>query len=226
MDMADGYDESAASGRPTRCQLFASPDESKIFKERALQESLARTFAEQPLLAIDVGNDAISVIESASKAVITSAGRAQVTATPAIYAPVSESAEGARPRQYKQPMLIVNVPGVLNLRIAIRPMRFSIWNGHHFRYAWRVKAGPLDCRLPAQSPTHVAMETEWFSLLETFGLAALVVDKYTSGKLDRSERFSKVYTIAFSALVSIASIAFFVWFAWAIITGNIHHHHH
>ena len=224
MDMADGYDESAASGRPTRCQLFASPDESKIFKGRALQESLARTFAEQPQLAIDVGSDAISVIEPVSKAVITSAGRAQVTATPAIYAPVSDSAEGARPRQYKQPMLIVNVPGGLNLRIAIRPMRYSIWNGHQFRYAWRIKAGPLDVRLPAQSPTHVAMETEWFSLLETFGLAALVVDKYTSGKLDRSERFSKVYNIAFAALVAIATIAFFGWFAWAIITGNIHHH--
>ncbi|MDR3663046.1 MAG: hypothetical protein P4L86_22110, partial [Mycobacterium sp.] len=158
-------------------------------------------------------------------AVITSAGRAQVTATPAIYAPVSESAEGARPRQYKQPVLIVNVPGVLDLRIAIRPMRYSIWNGHHFRYAWRIKAGPLDLRLPAQSPTHVATEAEWFSLLEAFGLAALVVNRYTSGKLDRSERFSKVYSIAFSALVLIATIAFFGWFAWAIITGNIHHHH-
>lgn len=224
MDMTDGYDESAASGRPTRCQLFASPDESKIFKERALQESLARTFAEQPQLAINVGNDAISVIEPASKAVIASAGRAQVTATPAIYAPVSESAEGGGSRQYKQPMLIVDVPGVLNLRIAIRPMRYSIWNGHQFRYAWRVKAGPLDVRKPAQSPTHVATETEWFSLVEAFGLAALVVDKYNSGKLDRSERFSKVYSLAFAALVSIATIAFFGWFAWAIITGNIHHH--
>jgi hypothetical protein len=223
MDMADGFGESAALGRPTRCQLFASPDESKIFKERALQESLARTFAEQPQLAIDVGNHAISIIEPASKAVITSAGRAQVTATPAIYAPVSESSEGAV-RQYKQPMLIVNVPGGLNPRIAIRPMRYSIWNGHQFRYAWRMKAGPLDVRKPAQSPTHVATETEWFSFVEAFGLAALVVDKYTSGKLDRSERFSKVYSIAFAALVSIATIAFFGWFAWAIITGNIHHH--
>ena len=222
MDLADGHGESAAS-RPTRCQLFSSPDESKIFKERALQESLARTFAEQPQLAIDVGNDAISVIEPASKTVITSAGRAQVTATPAIYAPVSESSEGDV-RQYKQPMLIVNPPGGLNLRIAIRPMRYSIWNGHHFRYAWRMKAGPLDVKSPAQSPTHVATDTEWFSLVEVFGLGALVVDKYTSGKLDRSERFSKVYSIAFAALVSIATIAFFGWFAWAIITGNIHHH--
>ena len=224
MDMTDGYDESAASRRATRCQLFASPDESKIFKERALQESLARTFGEQPQLAIDVGKDAISVIEPASTAVVTSAGRAQVTATPAVYAPVSESAEAGGSRQYKQPMLIVNVPGPLNLRIAIRPMRYSIWNGHQFRYAWRMKAGPLDVRKPAQSPTHVATETEWFSLAGAFGLAALVVDKYTSGKLDRSERFSKVYNIAFAALVGIATIAFFGWFAWAIITGNIHHH--
>jgi hypothetical protein len=223
MDMTDGYDESAASDRPTRCQLFASPDESKIFKERVLQESLTRTFGEQPQLAIDVGTDAISVIEPASKAVIASAGRAQVTATPAIYAPVSESTEGGS-RQYKQPMLIVNVPGGVNLRIAIRPMRYSIWNGHQFRYAWRMKAGPLDVRKPAQSPTHVARETEWFSLLETFGLARLVVDKYTSGKLDRGERFSKVYNIAFATVVAIATIAFFGWFAWAIITGNIHHH--
>ena len=80
--------------------------------------------------------------------------------------------------------------------------------------------------MPAQSPTHVATETEWFNLLETFGLAALVVDKYTSGKLDRSERLSKVYNIAFTAVVAIATIAFFGWFAWAIATGNIHHHHH
>lgn len=226
MDMADGVGESAASGRPTRCQLFASPDESKFFKERDLQESLARTFAEQPQLAIDVGDDAISVIEPASKAVITSAGRAQVTATPAIYAPVSQAAEGAGSRQYKQPMLIVDVPGVLNLRIAIRPMRYSIWNGHNFRYAWRMKAGPRDVRKPAQSPTHVAADTEWFNLLGAFGLAALVVDKYTSGKLERGERFSKVYGIAFSALVIIATVAFFGWFAWAIVTGNIHHHHY
>src|ERR1700741_29696 len=168
METPDGSGKPAASAKPTRCQLFPSPDESKIFKDRALQESLAGTFAEQPQLAIDVGSDAISVVEPASKAVIASAGRAQVTATPAIYAPVSESAEGSGSRQYKQPMLIVKVPAGVNLRIAIRPMRYSIWNGHQFRYAWRMKAGALDVKKPAQSPTHVATETEWFSLLETF----------------------------------------------------------
>ena len=225
MDVASGSHESAAAGNSTRCLLFPAPDESKIFKDRLLQDSLAKTFAEQPQLAIDVGGDAISVIEPASKAVVTSAPRAQVTATPAIYAPVSESAEGAASRQYKQPMLIVNDPGGLDLRIAIRPMRYSIWNGHNFRYAWRMKAGPRDCKLAAQSPTHVAGDTEWFSLLETFGLARLVVDKYTSGKLDRSERFSKVYNIAFATVVGIATIGFFGWLAWAIATGNIHHHH-
>jgi len=99
-------------------------------------------------------------------------------------------------------------------------MRFSIWNGHQFRYAWRVKAGPLDCR----SPAHIAAEAEGFGLLGNLGLADLGVDQYTSGKLDRCERFSKVYSIAFAALMFIASIAFFVWFAWAIITGNIHRH--
>ncbi len=71
--------------------------------------------------------DAISPIDPTTEAVLASACVAQVTTTPAIYAPVSESAEGTGPRQYK-PMLIVSVPSLRNPRIAIRPMRYSIWS--------------------------------------------------------------------------------------------------
>jgi hypothetical protein len=208
MDPADVNDESAASGKPTRCLLFANRDESRITNQRALEEHVASAFAEQPVLAIDVGNDAISVIDPASNAVITSAGLAQVTATPGIYAPIAVWSEGTS-REYKQPVLLLEVPGVQDLRIGILPMRFSVWNGEHFRYAWRGKAwARLDSKLRT---THVVTETEWFSLLEKFGLAALVVDEYASGKLDRRERFAKVYLSVFFALLFVASMVFLAW---------------
>jgi len=61
------------------------------------------------------------------------------------------------------------------------------------------------------SPTHVVTDTEWFSLLEELGLAALVVDEYTSGKLDRRERFVKVYVSVFLALLFVATTALLAW---------------
>lgn len=206
MDPADVYDESR---KPTRCLLFANPDESRITNQRALEQHVARAFAEQPVLAIDVGNDAISVVDPASDAVITSAGLAQVNATPETYSAIDPSAE--EPRLYTQPLLHLEVPGVQNLRIAILPMRFSMWNGHHFRYAWRGKARARDSSLHPMSPTHVVTDTEWFSLLEELGLAALVVDEYTSGKLDRRERFVKVYVSVFLALLFVATTALLAW---------------
>jgi hypothetical protein len=211
-------------GETTRCLLFASPDEFVHPKVLPLQEHLAKAFAQQPLLAADVGKDAISVIHPASNAVITSAGLAQVTATPGNYAPVNESAEGSS-RKYTQPLLILDFPGMQNLRIAILPMHFSNWTGQQFRYAWRGKARPRDLKSPALSPTHVVTDTQWLSLVEKFGLAALVVDEYTSGILDRKERFAKVWVSAFLALLFVASTVLLVWLVWAISTGEIHHHH-
>lgn len=51
-------------------------------------------------------------------------------------------------------------------------------------------------------------ETEWLSLVEKFGVAALVFDEYTSGRLDRRDRFWKVFGLPFAALFFVASTVF------------------
>ena len=95
-------------------------------------------------------------------------------------------------------------------------MRVSTWSGAQFRYAWRWKAKARKWPMP----THLVTDTEWLALLEKFGLGALVVDEYASGKLDRQERSAKVFWIAFMALLMVATTVFFVWYVWAISTGG------
>jgi hypothetical protein len=111
-------------------------------------------------------------------------------------------------------------------------MRVTTWTGHQFRYAWRRKAQPLDLDAAyrhervQRRPIYVVTDAEWHSLVETFGLGNLAVDEYASGALDSEAKFMKVVGIAFAALIISATTVFFVWFIWAIATGNIHHHHH
>ncbi len=220
-------DESAAT---TRYLLFAKPDEFS-YKQCALEDDAVKTFAQQPPLAIDVGGDTVSIVDPVGNAVINSAAIREVTATPGIYAPVDRSSE-SNTKRYTQPLLLLEGPGALDVRIGILPMRVSTWTGHQFRYAWRRKARPLDLdhayradRLERR-PIYVVSDAEWRSLVETFGLGTLAVDEYSSGALDSEAKFMKVSGIAFAALIIVATTVFFAWFIWAIATGNIHNHHH
>lgn len=220
-------DESAAT---TRYPLFAKPDEFSD-QQRALEDEAAKTFAEQPLLAIDVGEDTVSIVDPSTSALIDSAAIGEVTATPGIYAPLDRSSESTS-RRYTQPLLLLEAPGGLDVRIGILPMRVTTWTGHQFRYAWRRKARPLDLdhayRLDRveRRPIYVVADAEWRSLVETFGLADLAVDEYASGALRSEAQFMKVFWITIGALIVVATTVFFVWFIWAIATGNIHHHQH
>ncbi len=220
-------DEPAAT---TRYLLFAGPDEFS-HKQRTLEEDAAELFAQQPPLAIDVGEHTVSIVDPAGDAVIDSAAIREVTATPGVYAPVDRSSE-SNTKRYTQPLLLLEGPGALDVRIGILPMRVTTWTGHQFRYAWRRKARPLDLeqayRLDRveRRPIYVVSDAEWRSLVETFGLADLAVDEYASGALDSEAQFMKVLGIAFAALIFVATTVFFAWFIWAIATGNIHHHQH
>ncbi|OBF44066.1 hypothetical protein A5787_14130 [Mycobacterium sp. 852002-50816_SCH5313054-b] len=220
-------DESAAT---TRYLLFAKPEKFS-YQQRALEDDTVKLFAQQPLLAIDVGEETVSVVDPASDALISSAAIREVTATPGTYAPMDQSSESTR-RLYTQPLLLLEGPGSLDVRIGILPMRVTTWTGHQFRYAWRRKARPLDLDHAyrhdrvERRPMHVVTDAEWRSLVGTFGLATLVVDEYASGALDSEAKFMKVVGIAFAALIIAATTVFFGWFIWAIATGNIHHHQH
>jgi hypothetical protein len=75
---------------------------------------LPRTVDPQPSLAIDMGKDAVSVIDPNTNALIASASLAQVTATPAEFKCYAESPnEGWETRA----VLVVRVPGAQPLSI-------------------------------------------------------------------------------------------------------------
>jgi hypothetical protein len=219
-----------ASAETTRYLLFARPDEFS-YKQRALEDDAVKTFAQQPPLAIDVGGGTISIVDPGGNAVISSAPIHEVTATPGTYAPMDQSSESTS-RRYTQPLLLLDAARGLDVIVGILPMRVTTWTGHQFRYAWRRKAQPLDLDAAyrhervQRRPIYVVTDAEWHSLVETFGLGNLAVDEYASGALDSEAKFMKVVGIVFAALIISATTVFFVWFIWAIATGNIHHHHH
>ena len=162
-----------------------------------------------PTLTLDLGVEgAIGVVDSATNRIIASAGLAQIDAAPAKYARmVPDDPEGPPKKEYTQPLLLLQVPGIEKLRIGTAPMRDSVWSGKQFRYAWRGSVR----RSSIQGPTHVVTEAEWLNLVGRLGLGAFVVDEYASGRLDRRERFAKVYGLALLALFLAAVVALVVW---------------
>ena len=178
-------DQSAASGDPIRCQLNPAPSFWK----------------KQPPLALDVGKDAIRVVDPNQNALIASASLAQVTATPAKYT----HSGGESGPTYTQSILVVDVPGLQSLRIGTGLTGYSKWGGGgQYRYAWRGKVRK------AKRPGYVVTEAQWLALVEKFGLSTLLVDERASGGIDRRERFNRVVAITSSALF------FLLLLVWAI----------
>jgi len=93
--------------------------------------------------AIDLGEDAIWVIDLNTNALIASAWLAQVTAKPAN-------------RDSATPVLVVGVPG-LSTPMIIRPHQIQ-------RFKWRDKVAK------AREGAWLAMDEDWLALVEKFGL--------------------------------------------------------
>jgi hypothetical protein len=219
MDPADVNNESAESGEPIRYELVpVTPRMVETLgwppKVKAKVDLGDPGLPTAPPLVLDVGiRDAIRVIDANTKALIASARLAQMTATPGIYERINDGAE-ITTVDYRQPLLVLEIPG-MQLRIGIPPIRVATLSGAQFRYRYTSRGRERAGKWPM--PTHLVTDTEWFSLLEKFGLAALVVDEYASGKLDRRDRFAKLYLSVFLGLLFVASTAFFVWYLWGII---------
>ncbi|MBW0016621.1 MAG: hypothetical protein JO236_03615, partial [Mycobacterium sp.] len=97
-----------APGEPLRCLLYPPPKPMGPFAPLASQR---RHRPPQPRLVVEGGADAIRVIDPNTNAVIASASRAQVTATPANYRHVDPE------QSYNVPVLVVRVPGLQPLTI-------------------------------------------------------------------------------------------------------------
>ena len=130
----------AAPGEATRCWLV-STSAIKGFGYSTLADKLAHGLM-KPSLAIDVGKDAIWVMDPYTNALVASAWLAQVTATPA--------------NHYNHgPVLVVGGPGLPPMTIRTSQIQ---------RY-WCGKVAK------AEGAVYVAPAREWLTLVEKFGLA-------------------------------------------------------
>jgi hypothetical protein len=135
-----------APGEPLRCLLYPPPEPMGPFEFRRKQQT------PQPRLAIEVGTDAIRVIDPNTNALIASASRAQVTATPANYRQVDNESS------YNVPVLVVRVPGLQPLTIECR----RAWRGNVLK--------------EKKKPEFRVSDADSRALVEEFGLAANLKD--------------------------------------------------
>jgi hypothetical protein len=154
--------EPTPRGEATRCLLLNNPSGRMMLRgERS-----------RPVLALEVGKDAIWVIDPNTSALMASAQLAQVTATPAKYDGPSET-ERSTPTTA---VLVVVVPGLQPLTIGS-----TTFAGHSSlglpprRFSWRGKVRK------AKRPAYLVMDADWLTLVEAFGLAPYLEDHANQG---------------------------------------------
>jgi hypothetical protein len=167
-----------APGEPTRCLVYPNPllmQETGPFAFRKRQE-LYRSLS-QPSLAIDVGDDAIRVIDPKINAVIASVSPAQVTARPLMYRPSSSHlfptaghviSDFMGNYLSRMPYMVVSVPGMQPLTIGCR----DTVSGVDHRFSWRA-----DVPVQNERPDYAVLGADWLTLVEKFGLAAYLEEK-------------------------------------------------
>lgn len=158
-------------GEPTRCLLMPNPASPPRHS-----------------LAIDVGEEAISVIDVKGNAGVASAPLAGVTAT---------AAQSSRSTRYlatrAMPVLVLCVPNAQPLTIgcpdSAGPPQ-ATWSGKTkltYRFSWRGEAPNED------EPAYVVSDADWLTLVEKLGLAANLEDRARAGapvpEADAAPRF-------------------------------------
>jgi hypothetical protein len=167
-----------APAGPTRCLLFPSSllvQQMGPFAFRKRQQLLRSV--NQPRLAIDVGADAIWVVDPNSNALIATARVAQVTATPETYQyrygfSGFGSLDQIVGRMFEQAMtsslsttvvLVLCIPGMQPISIGCR----DTVGGLDRWFSW-----PRDVRQRVNEPPDFAVSgADWLTLVEKFGLA-------------------------------------------------------
>ncbi|PXW99138.1 DivIVA domain-containing protein, partial [Mycolicibacterium moriokaense] len=191
-------EKSAASAEPIHCQLYATL--GKPWRAASLPT---------PSLAIDVGKDAIRVIDPNTNALIASASLAQVTATPENYTYVEVGGPDGGGHSCMMPVLVVSIPGVQPLTIQPREVIDSVLTSYRSRFSWRGKVpgisegwGGVEEWAKARRPAYTVTNAEWLTLVEKFGLGTLIVDE-SGGRV----RIELVIVLAFVVL----SLVLILW---------------
>ena len=120
-------------------------------------------------LAVDMSQDAVSVIDPKNGARIAAAQPAQVTATPAAFTASSKRDKIGM----SMPVLIVRVPGLQPLTIGCYERIGHAWNTSpsNLRFWWRGKVPWV------KAPSYVVSAMDWLALVERFGLLPYLQDK-------------------------------------------------
>lgn len=167
-----GLQAPPAPGAFTRCLLFPNTELAQQMSVWAIfgKQRLMRS-ASQPLVALDVGENAVRVIDASNDAVIATAPLAQVTATPETY----KCRRWANGPAYKQPkpspVLVVCVPGVEPMPIGCREFRAAL--DFSSRFTWR---GAVPERVNRPADYSVAAG-DWLLLVDKLGLTPQLVDR-------------------------------------------------
>jgi hypothetical protein len=173
-----------APGEPTRCLLFTNPllvqEMRPGFLDRERRQFM-RSLG-QPRLAIDVGADAIRVVDPNTNALIASVTPARVTATPVIYRPESRGhwfpnlghviSDVATDYWSTSPGMHVSVPGMAPLTIGCRDSA----SGLDFRFSWLGNVRTEEARADYE-----VSGADWMTLVEKFGLAPYMQKKGEQG---------------------------------------------
>jgi len=155
--------QSVAPGEPVRCVLI------EIFNRRRLWRNALRLdfSGGRPALAIDVGTDAIRMIDLNTNALIASARLAQVTATPKEHTAL----EDMFPSVCTMPVLDVGVPGLPPLTIGPLPLEVPPDWARRGRYGPYASSWRNTVMHTTKYPNYVVTNADWLTLVETFGLA-------------------------------------------------------
>jgi hypothetical protein len=169
-----------APGEPTRCLLYPNASRSFSYSGFGMFNNLG-TYRQlqanppQPGLAMDVGKDAIWVIDLNRNALIASAGLAQVTATAA-----ENRTYVYRAGTWTTPVLVVRVAGLQPLTIGCPDSPDPAWPRVSYsavgvkrnvsRFSWRGQV------YQESQPDYLVSGADWLTLVEKLGLASYLED--------------------------------------------------
>jgi hypothetical protein len=169
-----------APGSPIRCLLYRNP--FLFQKDGFMAQYRVQDYVEsssQPVVAIDVGTEAIWLTDPQNNALIASSWRTQATAIPTTYEPSFGSLYAGQSRGFSiAPQMVVSGPSLPPLSIACleavdlrRQSRAVWWPGASVRrFAWH---GASVVREPADYSVSAA---DWLTLVGTFGLNEYLAD--------------------------------------------------
>ena len=172
-----------APGEPTRCVLYPNVSKSFSYSGFGIFNNLGtlrqlQANPPRPGLAMDVGKDAIWVIDLNRNALITSAWLAQVTATPA-----QNRTYVYRAGTWTTAALVVRVADLQPLTIGCPDSPDAAWprtsysaggvKGNVSRFSWRGQVYEVG------QPDYLVSGADWLTLVEKLGLASYLEDRAT-----------------------------------------------